>query len=163
NPERLIIDFPDVSIETLQHIPINANGVKRVRIGLNRANPPLTRVVVDLESSRSYKTGTSGGKTVFDVLPLSTRDSKTGESDHLTKAGSLPQTEVTVTAPPPNAAPKVVDPPLAAMSEPSQPSVAVRRSFRVKYVAENSAYIDGGSNAGLRQGMTLVIHDFDPF
>jgi hypothetical protein len=40
--------------QRLQHILVGKLGVARVRVGLNRANPPITRVVVDLDSLRPY-------------------------------------------------------------------------------------------------------------
>ncbi|HEY7616384.1 MAG TPA: hypothetical protein VH744_06240, partial [Terriglobales bacterium] len=39
----------------------------------------------------------------------------------------------------------------------------IRVNFKVKYVAEGTAYLDGGRNFGLSEGMKLVVLDKDPF
>jgi hypothetical protein len=44
----------------------------------------------------------------------------------------------------------------------SQANPDVRIAFRVKYVAEGVAYLDGGSNDGLTEGMKLVVKAMDP-
>ena len=51
--------------------------------------------------------------------------------------------------------------PLEARIEPPeiQPPALIRHSFKVKYIAGNTVYIDGGSNSGLSSGMTLSIHE----
>jgi hypothetical protein len=41
-------------------------------------------------------------------------------------------------------------------------STLTRMRFRVKYIAEGAAYLDGGSNSGLAAGMKLQVRDFDP-
>jgi hypothetical protein len=67
---RLIADFADVSPQQrLQHIPVGKNGVERVRIGLNRANPPITRVVLDLDSLCANGVESSGNKVLLNILP----------------------------------------------------------------------------------------------
>jgi hypothetical protein len=47
-------------------------------------------------------------------------------------------------------------------SAPSQANPDVRLAFKVKYVAEGIAYLDGGSNNGLTEGMKLVVKEIDP-
>ncbi len=37
----------------------------------------------------------------------------------------------------------------------------VRTDYKVKYVAEDAVYIEGGKNAGLEEGMTLRVHHLD--
>jgi hypothetical protein len=163
-PDRLIVDFADASPrEVLQHIQINENGIKRVRVGLNHANPPLTRVVVDLDYPHAYSVERIGNRVLLHVFPIvGTRRSAAADAPKKPNLDpSVP--EVTVKAQAPVVRPQTVEVPAAVASEQAQTSVAVRHSFRVRYIAGNSAYIDGGSNAGLREGMTLVVHDFDPF
>ncbi len=53
-------------------------------------------------------------------------------------------------------------------SNPSDPRLAIRAAdpslrtvFRVKYVADGVAYLDGGRNAGLKEGVKLEIRDAD--
>jgi AMIN domain len=163
NPDRLIFDFSGATPrELLQHIPVNRNGVKKIRVGLNRVTPPLTRVVVDLESARPFGIESVGNKVVLSILPVPAEKPISVMPE---RTISAPKPVVTVTAVAPAVVrPKTENPPVELVSEQSSPaSLVVRRSFRVKYVAGNSAYIDGGSNAGLKEGMKLVIRDFDPF
>ncbi len=64
NPDRLVLVLPGTVADSRQkHFPLEANGVHAVRVGLNSANPPVTRVVVDLDSAHPY-TLSADGKTV---------------------------------------------------------------------------------------------------
>src|SRR5215469_12483190 len=72
HPDRLIADFPNVSPkQPLQHIPVGRNGVQRVRIGLNHSSPPITRVVVDLDSLRPFAVQASGRTVRLNIFPAS--------------------------------------------------------------------------------------------
>lgn len=56
NPDRLVIDFPNaVPGSSLRNLVINRGAVKEVRVGLFSANPPITRVVVDLREPQAYQ------------------------------------------------------------------------------------------------------------
>src|SRR5215510_4300774 len=56
DPERLVIDFPDaVPGPQLRSLPGNHGDVKGVRTGLFQANPPITRVVLELQSTQDFK------------------------------------------------------------------------------------------------------------
>jgi hypothetical protein len=56
DPERLVIDFPDaVPGPQLRSLPGNNGEVKGVRAGLFSANPPITRVVLELKSTQDFK------------------------------------------------------------------------------------------------------------
>src|ERR1700751_3818535 len=49
NPDRLVLTLPGTLSDAKQkHFMLNANGVEGVRVGLNSANPPVTRVVGDM-------------------------------------------------------------------------------------------------------------------
>src|SRR5579883_233582 len=50
----------------------------------------------------------------------------------------------------------------AAAAAAVQPNPDVRIAFRVKYVAEGVAYLEGGSNDGLSEGMKLEVKAIDP-
>ena len=44
NPDRLVLSLPGVISDARQkRYPLNADGVRGVRMGLNSANPPVTR------------------------------------------------------------------------------------------------------------------------
>jgi hypothetical protein len=40
-----------------------------------------------------------------------------------------------------------------------QPNSDLRMSFRVKYIAEGAAYLEGGRSSGLSEGMKLEVRD----
>jgi hypothetical protein len=68
NPDRLVLTLPGTLSDAKQkHFLLNANGVHGVRVGLNNANPPVTRVVVDMESALPYTVDTSGKSIVVHV------------------------------------------------------------------------------------------------
>jgi hypothetical protein len=154
NPDRLIADFPNVSPkQSLQHIPVGKNGVERVRVGLNHSSPPITRVVVDLDSAHPFAVEASDRKVRLNILPPSS-------SIAIEKTGpSKPAETTSITA---LALKPTLEPNLTTGFEPAplQPHPPVGRlGFKIKGIASDSVYIDGGSNAGLQVGMTLIVHD----
>ena len=63
DPSRLVLDFPDtISSNPKNRIDVNRDGLKSVRIGIQAADPPVTRVVLDMERSRAYKLVADGSK-----------------------------------------------------------------------------------------------------
>src|ERR1700693_4737143 len=61
NPDRLVLVLPGTLSDAKQkHFPLDANGVRGVRMGLNSPNPPVTRVVVDLDSVHPYVLSVEG-------------------------------------------------------------------------------------------------------
>jgi len=55
-PDRLVLDFPEATPgPRLRALAINQGEVKGVRVGLLSANPPVTRVVLDLKSPQAYQ------------------------------------------------------------------------------------------------------------
>jgi hypothetical protein len=76
-PDRLVIDFPNaVPGNQVRSQSIDRGEVKDVRIGLFQAKPPVTRVVVDLKSARSYQIFPYGRTVMIKV----TGDSATSAS-----------------------------------------------------------------------------------
>lgn len=69
-PDRLVLELPNTTASARQrHIPVNQDGVKAVRVGLNSADPPVTRVVIDLDEARLYQVATNGNRVTLSVLP----------------------------------------------------------------------------------------------
>lgn len=61
NPDRIVIDFPGATPgHELHTISVERGEVRRVRVGLFSANPPVTRVVLDLDSPQAYRMIPSG-------------------------------------------------------------------------------------------------------
>jgi len=70
NPDRLVLVLPGTISDAKQkHFPLDANGVRAVRLGLNSANPPVTRVVVDLDSAHPYTLSSDGKSITLRVQP----------------------------------------------------------------------------------------------
>ncbi len=68
NPDRLVLVLPGTLSDAKQkHFPLDANGVRGVRVGLNSANPPVTRVVVDLNEAHSYTLNAEGNTVTLRV------------------------------------------------------------------------------------------------
>lgn len=66
NPDRLIVDVPGaVPGSSLRGLAVNRNEVKRIRVGLFSTEPPVTRIVLDLNSEVPYRiTPMASGFTV---------------------------------------------------------------------------------------------------
>jgi type IV pilus assembly protein PilQ len=59
-PRRLVIDFPNVTSKAPAQTAIDSPFVTRVRIGVNSHEPLVTRVVMEIASSASYRMERSG-------------------------------------------------------------------------------------------------------
>ena len=56
DPDRLIVDLPEARPDAaLQKVAINRGKLRNVRVGLLSANPPVTRVVMDLAAPTDYR------------------------------------------------------------------------------------------------------------
>jgi hypothetical protein len=64
-PDRFVIDFPGaVPSAQLRGLTLNQGGIRSVRVGLYKSNPPVTRVVLDLNSPGQYQVFPSGNTVV---------------------------------------------------------------------------------------------------
>jgi hypothetical protein len=145
NPDRLVLQFPNTASPNRQQAAlVDQNGVKAVRIGLNKADPPVTRVVVDLKSAHPYSVAMTGNTVRLTVMPNSSHEGSI-EAD--------PDNEPVVMA---SNGPG----PLLGVGEPSMIAAArksIRTKFTIKYVAEGVAYLNAGRGAGLAPGMKLMV------
>ena len=67
-PDRLVVDFPNaVPSNQVRNQSIDRADVKDVRIGLFQARPPVTRVVLDLKSARSYQIFPNGRTVMIKI------------------------------------------------------------------------------------------------
>ena len=55
DPERIVVDLENARTLRPVQVPVKSGDVKDVRMALYQANPPVTRVVVDLEAARDYE------------------------------------------------------------------------------------------------------------
>jgi hypothetical protein len=67
-PDRIVIDFPNAFPGgILRRLAVNRGKVKGVRTGLFSANPPVTRVVLDLKSAEPYQVTSAGNRVIVKV------------------------------------------------------------------------------------------------
>lgn len=69
NPARIVIDLPNATLEgqsrgVPQRIDVNADQITALRANQFQANPPITRIVVDLQAPRSYTWDAAGNRLV---------------------------------------------------------------------------------------------------
>jgi AMIN domain len=65
-PDRIIIDFPGaLPASTLHAIAVHRGGLKGVRAALFQAQPPITRVVLDVDGPTDYQIVPSGNSIVI--------------------------------------------------------------------------------------------------
>ena len=208
HPERLVLELPNtLSSGTQERIPVNYRSVRRVRVGLNRAQPPETHLVVDLDHAAPYTLQAQGNRIML-VLSLERKNHQgappaavsgtlIGIFRRRPKAPAPQPAAVSATAQPqiatvqplvpkPASEPAKPEQPAATASEPANASApppvtssaanaapvanpsamaspvtdpGFRTAFRVKYVAKGVAYLDGGRNSGLAEGMKLEVED----
>jgi hypothetical protein len=64
-PDRLVIDFPGaLPGGDLHALKVNQGALKGIRTGLFSTNPPVTRIVLDLQAPRSYQIQARGNVAV---------------------------------------------------------------------------------------------------
>src|SRR5208282_1309184 len=86
-PDRIVIDFPGaMPAADLRALQVNRGGLKRIRSGLFFSNPPITRVVLDLEEPQSYQIATSRNAI---VVTLSGTKLSPGRQDTVKPATSF--------------------------------------------------------------------------
>jgi hypothetical protein len=74
HPARLVLKLPNtISSGKQERIPVNYGSVRRVRVGLNRAQPPETHLVVDLDHTAPYTLQAQGNRVTL-VLTPETKD-----------------------------------------------------------------------------------------
>ncbi len=226
NPDRLVLELPNtVSDSKQKRLTVRSPGVRGVRIGLHQANPPVTRLVVDLEKNVPYRLLAEGNRVTLALSAVSVADfpprpparAVSGGLGSIFRSGAKPlppsvtegesaSTSPANPAPPTSASGGSQDnstiTPVTLLSEvgnaaaPEAPSglasvpgpqvsaetnesaaasktptsdqtllalqaadPSLRTVFRVKYVADGVAYLDGGSSSGLGESMKLEVRD----
>jgi type IV pilus assembly protein PilQ len=69
NPSRIVLDFPGTSFNMRSHINVNSPEVKTIRVARFQQQPPVTRVVVDLNSPRDFELTPKGNSLVLKLQP----------------------------------------------------------------------------------------------
>ena len=69
-PDRIVIDFPGaLPAETLRKLSVHRGGLQRVRAGLFQSQPPITRIVLDVDGPTDYQVVPSGNSIVIKLGP----------------------------------------------------------------------------------------------
>ncbi len=170
----LVLDFPNVALQTQsRRIMINRAGVGEVHAAVHSAVPLDTWIVVRIDSARPFGIDATGNKLVLRILPHLAQASATAEKggagspDKVLVNGANPAAAITgkqIDALTIASRPEVERVPLASRIDAApddESPVTVRHLFRIKFISGNTAYIDGGSNAGLRVGMNFDLRNAD--
>ena len=91
-PDRLVIDFPNaVPGNQVRNQSIDRGEVKDVRVGLFQAKPPVTRVVLDLKSARSYQIFPYGRTVMIKVTggSVSSESAATDDGQRASRPGLI--------------------------------------------------------------------------
>jgi uncharacterized protein len=68
HPDRLVLDFPGFSLRSgAEHIAVDKGAVAAVRASLFQANPPLSRIVIDLKEPANVQLQPLGTKILIKV------------------------------------------------------------------------------------------------
>jgi type IV pilus assembly protein PilQ len=68
DPDRLVLDFKNTVVKsTVKNIAVNTKDVLQVRVGRFQAEPPVTRIVIDLSGPRNFEMVPSASQVVIRV------------------------------------------------------------------------------------------------
>jgi type IV pilus assembly protein PilQ len=77
SPARVVIDLPNtVALTDKRQVVVDSDGVKDVRVGMNGATPPSTRVVVDLEKACKFEVVPGADHTIVVRLHTGSANAK---------------------------------------------------------------------------------------
>lgn len=95
-PDRIVVDFPGaLPAADLRTLNVNRGALKTIRAGLFSANPPVTRVVLDLSEPQSYQIFSVRNVVMLKVGPVKTAGSKVTDASLASASSETPP------APPP--------------------------------------------------------------
>ena len=111
-PERIVVDLAGVGYDNARRFPVNTGDVEGVRVALFQADPPVTRVVVDLARRHEYWLRPAGSTVILaiDTSPKPFRTAQPAETQSVAVAAA-------------NAAPSAATPP-ASNTPPAQAPVS---------------------------------------
>ncbi|MDP9159349.1 MAG: AMIN domain-containing protein [Acidobacteriota bacterium] len=85
SPARLVIDLPNaLTGSELGKNAIGNDQIKSVRVGLFQANPPVTRVVVDLKENQGYEVHASGNLLLVTITNPGRQENTIASVQHAT-------------------------------------------------------------------------------
>ena len=113
DPERIVVDFPGVSRGKLPDQTAGAGNIERVRVSAFKANPIVTRVVLDLkEGTKGWSVSNNGGTVLVrlgtgagEVAEASASSQQAAPSDQASAAKAIPAAPEAPAAAEPSQAP----------------------------------------------------------
>jgi type IV pilus assembly protein PilQ len=75
SPDRIVVDLMNsVPAERPKTVAVNAKGVLAVRMGRFQADPPITRLVVDLSEACVFELANRGNKLLIEIRPVASTE-----------------------------------------------------------------------------------------
>ena len=140
SPDRLVIDLPNAVPQARTHsISVHAADLNMVRMSQFQANPPTTRVVLDLKSPQGFALAKMNNKLIVSLHPLAATESvgSTAKADVSAPAPNSNSSKVAANVVPQHAAQDyvVVDPEYRRVAHPTDdnlPTPAAKASAAAK-------------------------------
>ena len=141
SPDRVLVTLPNtVAATTHNHVGVDSDGVKGVRIGMDGHTPPTTSVVIDLANACNYELApASDGKVIVKLHPAGA-PKQVSAPDTAKAPASMHRTAIQpVSVPQTGSAPKL-SPAVEKKPEPTSSNSANDYVFvEPKYEAKNDA------------------------
>ena len=134
SPDRLVLDLPNaVPVGVRRETMVNGPEVKDVRVGRFQNDPPVTRIVVDLNSPQDYVVGMSGNKLSLRLRSMTAQAEKSAAPVMAAEKTPAPvETPVIAVAKPAPAVEKTAAPVTVAQTTPAvQPKPAAAQELVV--------------------------------
>jgi hypothetical protein len=149
-PDRIVIDFPGaLPASSLKKLLVHRGGLKAVRTGLFQSQPPITRVVLDVDGPTDYQVVPSGNSIII----------KLGRPDQAANQA----TAAPVAAPPAKIAPVKIAmaapiPTPAALRAPRQPASSIPALQIVNLVTVAPVATDTAPTLPPRSTLHVAVH-----
>jgi type IV pilus assembly protein PilQ len=126
SPERVVLDIPNSELEGRpRQIAVNSNGVKDVRVARYQADPPVTRIVLDMAVSRDFEVVPSSNRLTLRLNDVTTNPQ--------------PAPSAVATAPAPSAPAEAGSIPVASASSPVAASTQEAKPETARARADRAA------------------------
>jgi len=170
-------------VVTLRPLPAQAKGTKKRQGAAGAASAPLISRIYRKPDESARPTGTAAQNADASWSssvppPANSTAPPAADQSGQTPVASVAQPESTVALPAQASGSQRIDnsdapdvdgkAPVGEVEldqqgfAPQQPNPNLRIAFRVKYIAEGIAYLEGGRNDGLAEGMKLEVKSIDP-
>jgi type IV pilus assembly protein PilQ len=159
SPTRLVVSLPNTVAATAQnHLSVDSNGVKGVRIGTDGRTPPTTSVVIDLLNACSYELlPGSDGKVIVKLHPAasSAKTDKPAAAPHAVIA-PVSMHRTALTTPAANAPVAVSTPAPALVQKPAQSAASAQDFVFVEPTYQAKPASQGSESAVAAQPAKVV-------